>query len=135
MTRWIVAYFAAAAVFLAGDFLWLGFVARGFYRAQLGGLMAPQPNIAAAVAFYALYVLGVVYFAIGPAFATGAWSTALLTGLFFGLIAYATYDLTNLATLRDWPAALSVVDMAWGALLTAVSATAGFLIAKALTAA
>lgn len=129
--RWIIAYLSTAAVFLVGDFVWLGFVARSFYRDQLGELMAPQPNWTAAVAFYLLYLVGVVYFAIAPALSSGLWTTALMGGLLFGLIAYGTYDLTNLATVRGWPAALSVVDMGWGAVLTGAAATVGFLAVRA----
>ena len=128
----VVAYFTTAVVFLALDAVWLGVVAREFYRAQLGDLMSPQPNLAVAAAFYALYVVGVVVFAVAPALAAGSWTTALVSGLLFGFFAYATYDLTNIATLRDWPVAMTVVDLAWGAALTGVSATAGFFATRAI---
>jgi uncharacterized membrane protein len=132
MKTWIVAYVTTAAVFAALDAVWLGYVAREFYRAQMGALLAPQPSMIAAVAFYALYVVGIVYFAVGPALATGSWATALVSGALLGLVAYGTWDLTNLAVVRDWPVALSLVDMAWGACLTAVAATAGFFVTRAL---
>ena len=131
MKTWIIAYAAAAAAFLALDAVWLGFVARDFYRTQMGDLMSPNPNLVAAAAFYALYVVGVVWFAIAPALASGSWTTALVSGLLFGLIAYATYDLTNLAGGRGFPTTLALVDMAWGAALTAAAATAGFWAARA----
>lgn len=127
----IVAYVSTAVAFLVGDMLWLGLIARNFYRDQLGDLMLPQPNIGAAVAFYLIYVGGVVYLAVMPAVASGAWTTALISGLALGLTAYATYDLSNLATLKNWPLPMSFVDMAWGAALTGASATIGFFVTQA----
>lgn len=127
----LVAYAAAAAAFLALDALWLGVIVRDFYRGQLGELLAPNPNLVAAGLFYALYVVGVVYFAVWPALGAGSWATALLNGALFGLIAYATYDLTSLAVTRGFPMTMAVVDMAWGATLTAVAAIAGYLAARA----
>lgn len=126
-----VAYIASALAFLAADMLWLGVVARDLYRTQMGDLLAPNPNLAAAAAFYALYIAGVVYFAIWPALASGSWTAALVSGAIFGLIAYGAYDLTNLAVLRGFPAGLAIIDMAWGAVLTATAATAGFFAARA----
>ncbi|MFC3692110.1 DUF2177 family protein [Chenggangzhangella methanolivorans] len=131
MKIYLVAYAAAAAAFLAADAIWLGFVAREFYRVQLGELMAPDPNLVAAAAFYLLYVVGVVYFAISPALASGQWTTALVSGALFGLVAYGTYDLTNLAVTRGFPMTMAIVDMTWGAILTAFAATVGFFAAKA----
>lgn len=128
---YLAAYAGAAALFLVGDALWLGFVARDFYRAQLGELMAPQPNLVAAVAFYVLYVAGLVYFAIAPALGSGGWTTALVSGLLLGLVAYGTWDLTNLAVIRGFPAQIAMVDMGWGAVLTGLAATAGFFAARA----
>lgn len=132
MKTWIVAYAAAAAAFLAADALWLGFIARDFYRGQLGDLMSPNPNLGAAAAFYALYVVGVVYFAVQPALVSGQWTTALVSGALLGLVAYGTYDLTNLAVTRGFPATMAVVDMAWGAVLTAFAATVAFFAARAV---
>lgn len=129
----LAAYAAAAVAFLVCDALWLGVVARDFYRGQLGGLMSPDPNLVAAACFYALYVAGIVYFAIWPALAAGVWTTALLNGALFGLIAYATYDLTNLAVMRGFPMTMALVDMCWGAALTAAAATVGYLAARAVS--
>ena len=126
----LIAYGATALVFFGLDFLWLGTVANSFYRGQLGPLMAEQVNIPVAALFYALYVVGLVIFAVAPALAAGSWKTALVYGALFGFFAYATYDLTNLATLRDWPAALSVVDLIWGTVLSGTSATLGYLITR-----
>lgn len=132
MKIWIVAYAAAAVAFLAADAIWLGFVARDFYRGQLGDLMSPNPNLTAAAAFYALYVVGVVYFAVQPALAGNSWTTALVSGALLGLVAYGTYDLTNLAVMRGFPATMAIVDMAWGAVLTATAATVAFFAARAV---
>lgn len=124
------AYLAAAVTFLVLDGLWLGVVARSFYASRLGGLMAPQVSIAPAVAFYLLYVAGVVIFCIRPALADDSWRMALVHGALLGVLAYGTYDLTNLATLKGWPLDMSLVDIAWGAVITAAAATAGFHAAR-----
>lgn len=132
MKTYAVAYLATAAIFFALDFLWLGTVARTFYRDQLGDLMLPQPNLVAAVGFYALYIVGVLIFAVLPALASGSWTAALVSGALFGFFAYATYDLTNLATLRNWPIVMTFVDLAWGTALTGVAAAGGFLATRAI---
>jgi uncharacterized membrane protein len=130
MLKYFVAYAVTATVFLLVDLVWLGFAARAFYRTNIGALLADQINVTAAVIFYLLYIAGIVIFAISPALESGSWRTSLIMGSLFGFFAYATYDMTNLATLRDWPVAVAVVDMAWGAFLTGLSATAGFFAAK-----
>lgn len=130
----IVAYLSTGLVFLALDALWLGFMASRVYRPLIGDLMADQPNWPPAVLFYLLYVGGVVFFAVQPALASGRWITALMLGAFLGLLAYGTYDLTNHATLRNWPAAMTAIDLAWGTFATAMAATAGLLITRAFTA-
>lgn len=130
MIKFAVAYAAAAAVFLVADGVWLGLVAKSFYRNAIGPMMAEQMNVAAAVAFYLIYIVGIVVFAVSPAFETGSWRTALVFGTLFGLFAYATYDLTNLATLRDWPLRFAVVDLAWGTFVTALAAVAGYSAAR-----
>ena len=128
MMKYVVAYLAAVITLFAVDLVWLGIVAKSFYREQIGPLMLDEINILAAVLFYALYVVGVVIFAVSPALHTGSWRTAIILGALFGFFAYATYDMTNLATLRGWPIAMVVVDIAWGTFLTAISASAGFLV-------
>jgi uncharacterized membrane protein len=110
--------------------VWLGLVARGFYRDQMGSLLKAQTNWAAAIAFYALFVLGLVVFVISPAMDAGSWSQALLRGAFFGLVTYATYDLTNLATLEGWPGLMTAVDLAWGAVLAGSVSVAAYGIAQ-----
>ena len=125
MTRILTAWAATAVVMVALDLLWLGLIAKPLYQQGIGHLMAAQPNVQVAVLFYALYATGLVVFAVWPAEAAPGWSKALLSGALFGFFAYATYDLTNLATLKDWPVALSLIDIAWGTCVSAVSATAG----------
>jgi uncharacterized membrane protein len=128
----IVAYVVALALFCLGDFAWLGFVARGFYRAEIGPLLLDRPRWTAAMLFYPLYIAGVTYFCIAPALAEGAWTRALINGAALGLLAYATYDLSNLATLKGWSVALVVVDVLWGMAITAIAACAGYAAARAL---
>jgi uncharacterized membrane protein len=110
-------YIIALPVFLAIDMAWLGVVAKKFYAKRIGFLMKTDINWTAAILFYLLFIIGLVLFVIMPAVGKGSWVHALLFGALFGLIAYATYDLTNLATLKDWPLLVTVVDLAWGAVL------------------
>lgn len=126
----LISYAATGIVFLALDAVWLGLMASRLYRPMIGGLMADDVNIPAAVLFYLLYVAGIVVFAVQPALASGRWTTALLLGGFFGLVAYGTYDLTNQATLRNWPVLITIADLIWGTALTAISATAGMVITR-----
>ena len=118
-------YFVTLICFLILDAIWLGLIAQPFYQAQIGFLLAKNPNWVAAGAFYLLYVAGLVFFVVGPALRAGTPPVrAALRGAFFGLVAYATYDLTNLATVDRWPLLLTVVDMAWGTLLGALTTLA-----------
>jgi uncharacterized membrane protein len=133
MAKYGIAYLTTAVVFLAIDMVWLGFVAKTFYRDRIGHLLAEDFNLVAATGFYLFYVIGIVIFAVAPALQSGSWKTALTMGALFGLFAYATYDMTNLATLRGWPVAVTVVDMAWGTVITGVSATAGYFLTRSLT--
>jgi uncharacterized membrane protein len=115
--------------FLVLDFIWLGLIARGFYRQQLGHLLSPDVRWIPAIVFYVLFVTAVVVFAVAPAVERGSLARALLLGGFFGVVAYATYDLTNLATMKDFPTLVAAVDMMWGCVLTAVVAAVGYLFA------
>jgi len=112
--------------------VWLGVAARNFYTKQIGFLMTPKVNWAAAILFYLLFLAGLVVFVIAPAVEKDSWVRALLLGALFGLITYATYDLTNLATLRDWPLALTVVDLTWGTALAGSVSVGTYLIARKL---
>jgi len=129
----VKSYAATLVVFLGLDALWLGYIARSFYASQLGGLLRESVNFAAAGGFYLAYVGGVVYFAVAPALAEGSWQKAALNGALLGLLAYGTYDMTNIATLKNWPVPMSVVDIAWGGVLTGISATLGYFITRALS--
>jgi uncharacterized membrane protein len=128
--RHLVAYVAAAVVFLGLDFVWLGLVAKSTYRSWIGHLMRDEIHAVAAVLFYLVYVVGLVIFAVAPALKDTAWQTAALYGALFGFFAYGTYELTNYATLKNWPFAMVVVDMAWGTALSAAAATVGYAAAR-----
>lgn len=123
-------YFLALFVFLALDSLWLGLVAPRFYEAQIGHLMAASPNFWAAAAFYLIFIFGLVYFVVEPAMKGG--ESAFRRGAFFGLVAYATYDLTNQATLQGWPVLVTAVDIVWGVLICALAAQITVWLAKKL---
>ncbi len=112
-------FFIALPVFFAIDMVWLALIARNFYQNQIGFLMKPSVNWSAALLFYVLFLIGLVVFVIEPAVAKREWQQALIKGALFGLITYATYDLTNLATLKDWPFTVVWVDMLWGTVLAA----------------
>ena len=112
-------YVIALPVFFAIDMVWLGLVAKNFYRQQIGYLMKTDINWTAAIIFYLLFIAGLVTFVISPAIQKQSWLHALLAGAFFGLVTYATYDLTNLATTRDWPILVTIVDLIWGSVLAA----------------
>ena len=120
-------YLCTLVGFLAIDAVWLTVVARGFYRRQLNFLLSDQPNWWAAIIFYLLFVVGLLVFAIVPGLQAGSLRKVLLLGAFFGLVTYATYDLTNLATVKNWPWLVTVVDMAWGAVLAAAVSGIGYL--------
>jgi len=122
-------YAIAFPVFLAIDMIWLGLVAKNFYKSQIGFLMKPDVNWAAAIIFYLLFIVGLVLFVIAPAAEKASWTHALLFGALFGLITYATYDLTNLATLKDWPLLITIVDLAWGTTLGALVSVIAYFIA------
>jgi uncharacterized membrane protein len=122
-----VAYGLAAVVFCVLDFIWLGFISRDFYKSHLGSLLLTKPRLGPAAIFYLVFIFGIVYFCVLPALAAGTWSTALVSGVLFGAIAYATYDLTNLATLQGWSTAVALADLAWGAFVTAAAAVGAYL--------
>ena len=126
MAYYIKLYLATLVAFFAVDIVWLTLVARTFYRKYLGFLMAPSPNWAAAIIFYLLFIVGILVLAVLPGLEAGSLKTTLLRGALFGLVAYATYDLTNLATLKDWPLIVTVVDLIWGTVLSTVVSLAGY---------
>lgn len=129
MHMFLKLYAIALPVFFAIDMVWLGLVASNFYKSQIGFLMKSDINWTAAILFYLLFIVGLALFVIAPAVEKGSWMHALLFGALFGLITYATYDLTNLATLKDWPMLVTIVDLAWGATLGALVSVVTFFIA------
>ncbi|MBP6859194.1 MAG: DUF2177 family protein [Candidatus Magasanikbacteria bacterium] len=112
-------YIAALPIFFALDMVWLGLISKNFYKEQIGFLIKPQVNWYAAIVFYLIFIAGLVAFVISPALEKNSWIHALLFGAFFGLVTYATYDLTNLAMTKDWPFLVTAVDLAWGMFLSA----------------
>jgi len=130
--RMIVAYIATAVVFAAMDFVWLSLAANRLYKPEIGEIMAGKVQMAPAVVFYLLYVFGLIFFAVAPALRQGGVQTALLHGALFGLVAYATYDLTNMATLKVWSMKVTLADLAWGAFASAIAAGAGTWLTRLL---
>jgi uncharacterized membrane protein len=122
-------YAIALPVFFAIDMLWLGLVAKNFYKQQIGFLMKSNINWVAAISFYLLFIVGLVLFVIMPSIEKGSWVRAVLFGALFGLVTYATYDLTNLATFKEWPLFVTFVDLAWGATLGAIVSAITYIIA------
>jgi len=123
-------YVLMVPVFFILDMAWLGLVAKGFYRTRLADLLSQEVNWAAAIIFYLLFLLGLLVFVVLPAADKGSLASSLVRGLFFGLVTYATYDLTNLATLKGWPVSVAVVDILWGMALSAMVGMAGFGFAR-----
>ena len=130
MSRLLIAYASTLVTLLAIDALWLTVLMGSTYKSYLGELMLSQPKLIPAAIFYLLYAVGLVAFAIVPALREGGWRHAALMGALLGLVAYATYDLSNLATLRGWPLPLTFIDIAWGTLLSAIAASVGFYFAN-----
>jgi uncharacterized membrane protein len=126
-------YCIALPIFFALDMVWLGVVAKRFYAKHIGFLMTANVNWAAAILFYLLFIAGLLVFVVVPALERGSWMRALRFGALFGLITYATYDLTNLATLKDWPLVVTVVDLVWGMALAASVSLATYLVAAKIS--
>lgn len=123
-------YIVTMIVFFAIDIAWLGFIARKLYRESLGYIMADSTNWPAAVIFYAMYIGGILFFVLNPALKNDSITYAILVGALFGFITYATYDMTNLATLKDWPLKITIIDILWGTSLNALTAGVSFYIIK-----
>jgi len=121
-------YITATVIFVAIDAIWLSIVAKNFYKNNIGHLMAKKPNFVPAVIFYALYIVGIVYFAVSPGIDKNSATYALGAGALLGLLMYSTYDLTNNATLKNWPAKVTIIDMIWGTIITATVSLLTFLI-------
>jgi uncharacterized membrane protein len=132
MRLFLKLYLIALPIFFMVDMIWLGLLAKNFYKNQIGFLMKPDVNWTAAIIFYLLFLVGVVLYVIEPALEKKDLMFALSRGALFGLITYATYDLTNLATLKDWPLKVVVVDMIWGAVLSGTVCGSSYWIANKL---
>ncbi len=128
-SMFIKLYAIALPVFFAIDMIWLGVIAKDFYRAQIGTLMKPNINWTVAIIFYLIFIVGLIIFVITPAMEKSSWMHALLFGALFGFVCYASYDLTNLAVAKDWPLFVTIVDLVWGAVLTASVSVLTYLIA------
>lgn len=126
----IKTYLIALVVFFLIDIFWLVVVARKLYQQELGFIMSPKPNWIAAGIFYLIFISGVVFFVINPAMEKNSWVYALLVGMLFGFITYSTYDLTNLATLKDWPLKITIIDLIWGTSLGGMVSTITYFILK-----
>ena len=127
---YVKVYLSMLLCFFAVDLIWLGVVARGFYQKQIGFLLRPSPNWTVAILFYLIYLTGILVFVVSPALQAESWRKALFLGAFFGFVTYATYDLTNHATVKGWPWIVSVVDICWGTVLCCTVATCGYLTGK-----
>lgn len=127
-SKLVIGYLLTAVVFFALDMFWLGFLAKGFYQKHLGNFLSSEVNWKAAIIFYLLFIVGIFIFAILPAIERNSILRAVVLGGLFGFFTYATYDLTNLATMRDWPMRVVIVDITWGVVLTGLVSTAGFKI-------
>jgi uncharacterized membrane protein len=126
----LVTYGVSLLVFLVADALWLGVIARDFFVSQMGPLLRDEPNLAVAAVFYAVFVAGLIYFAVMPGLREGSLALAVVNGALLGLLAYGTYDITNLAVLKGYSATLAMVDMTWGTFLSGLTAAAGYMAAR-----
>lgn len=129
----IILYLATAAIFFALDFIGLRFLIRPLFETHIDDMLRDSPRLGAAAVFYLFYIAGLIYFVSWPAMREGAIPALFLTGALFGALAYGTYEFTNFATLRDWSLSMVALDLGWGTLLTGFSATAGVLVARALS--
>jgi uncharacterized membrane protein len=123
-------YVLTLPVFFIIDLLWLGVIAKGFYKRNLSYVLSPQVNWPAAIIFYLLYIAGILIFAVVPAVTKDSWQHAIMYGALFGFFTYMTYELTNLALLKDWPLNIVVVDIIWGVVLCTAVATLSFILAR-----
>lgn len=128
MGEFIIRFVAAGVIFALIDAVWLSLVANKFYKSQIGALLLKKPNFVAAVLFYVIFLVGLVVFVLNPSLAAQDWTCALGLGALFGFVTYATYDLTNLSTLKGFPVKLVIVDLAWGTFVTAVVSVSSYLL-------
>lgn len=132
MLDFIIVFLITLVVFFAIDLVWLGVVARPFYQAEIGHLLKKDVNWTAAIIFYLIFIVGLIVFVILPAMENKNIVEAIFKGALFGFVTYATYDLTNLATLKDWPLKVTIVDLVWGTVLASSVSTISFLLSNLL---
>lgn len=130
ISKILIGYVLTFLVFFIIDMAWLGFIAKGLYNKFLGNFLHSEVNWTAAIVFYLIFIIGISIFVIYPAVAKNSVNYAIIYGALFGIFTYATYELTNMALLKDWPVQIVIIDIIWGAVLTAIVSTAGFYIVK-----
>lgn len=130
--KYIYLYLLTFAVFLIIDAIWLGIIAKNMYSEKIGHLMAENANLIAAGVFYLIFVGTLLVFVVIPGYEAQSLTKTVILGALFGMITYATYDLTNLATLKDWPLSVTIIDIVWGASLATITSVAGYYIANFL---
>ena len=130
--KYIYLYLLTLAIFLIIDFIWLNFIAKNLYSSKIGHLLTENPNLIPAGIFYLLFVVGVIIFAILPGYEARSITKAIFLGALFGLMTYSTYDLTNLATLKNWPLSVTIIDLIWGTSISTVTTVSGYYIARSL---
>jgi len=118
MLKLIISYFIALISFFALDMVWLGLISKNYYKQKLGFILSDNPNWAAAIVFYLIFIGGILFFAVNPSLKESRWQTAILNGALLGALCYATYDLTNMATIAKWPIEIVIIDIIWGMILT-----------------
>jgi len=127
MVKLITSYFIALLSFFALDMVWLGLISKNYYKQKLGFILSDNPNWAAAVVFYVVYIGGILFFAVNPSLKEARWQTAVLNGALLGALCYATYDLTNMATIAKWPIEIVIIDIIWGMVLTGIVSVVTYL--------
>lgn len=128
--KYIYLYLLTFIIFLAIDFVWLNFIAKNMYSQKIGHLLAENPNLIPALIFYLIFIVGVIVFAVLPGYSNESITKTILRGALFGLLTYSTYDLTNLATLKNWPISVTIIDIIWGTSISTVTSVAGYYIAS-----
>lgn len=130
--KYIYLYLFTFVIFLAIDFIWLNFVAKNLYATRIGHLLAEKPNLIPALIFYLIFVVGIITFAIIPGYEAKNILKTILLGALFGFLAYSTYDLTNFATMKNWPLSVTIIDIIWGTSVSLITSVAGYYIATLL---
>ncbi|MHC1716616.1 MAG: DUF2177 family protein [Candidatus Dojkabacteria bacterium] len=130
--KYLYLYALTLFVFLAIDFIWLNFIAKNLYAQKIGHLLAENPNLIAALIFYVVFIVGIIIFAVIPGYESKSLVKVILLASLFGFLTYSTYDLTNLATLKNWPLSITIIDLVWGTSISTVTAISSYYIATLL---